>query len=133
MQHLGAGHPARQLTVHVDVFAVDGVADPHFGARRLGALVDPPVDRNVGVLVDDTRGHVLALAIHLHHACIVRQQVRGLQVGAHREDLAFMNQHVSLVQHPFVFACPNGRASNPNRLLLGQLGHAVGRKRVDNA
>ena len=133
VEDLGARHAARKLAVHVHVLAVDGVANPHFGAAGLGSLVHAAVDGNVGVFVDDTGRDVLASAVNFSRNHPGGQQGRGLELGAHGDDLAFVNQHVRALQHAFRFARPHGRVSNPHGFLGQAFGGPVGRERVGDA
>ena len=132
VEDLGARHPAGQLAVHVDVLAVDRMANPHFCAARLGSFVHPTVHGDVRVLVDHAWGHVFALGVqlHRHHPC--GQQLRRVQLGPHGHELAFVEQHVGAVEHPLFLARPHRRVADPHGLRFKPVRCAVRGERVHN-
>ena len=132
VEDLGARHPAGQLAVHVDVLAVDRVANPHFRAARLGSFVHPAVHGDVRVLVDHAGGHVFALGIQLHRHDPCGQQLRRIELGPHGHEFAFVDQYVGAVEHPLFLARPHRRVADPHGLRFKPVRRAVRSERVDN-
>ena len=132
MQDLGARHPAGQLSIHVDVLAVDGVANPHFGAARLGAFVHPAVHGDVRVLVNHTWRHVFALGVQLHRHHPRGQQVRRIELGTHGHKLALVDQHIGVRQHALFLTRPHRGVADPHGLRLDPIRCAVSRERIDD-
>ena len=133
VQKLGRGHPASELAVDVDVFAVEGTGDAHFGAAGLGAFVDAAGDGDVAVLVDDAGRHVAAGRVDLLNGRQVLAQHGGrVEVAAHRCNPASVDEDVGPLQHPRRITRPHRRIPDPHRPGGGPLREPVGLERVDD-
>ena len=59
VQDVGAGHPAGEVPVDVDVVRIQDIFDPHHRGYRQAAFIDAAADCYVGVAIDDAGHRIL--------------------------------------------------------------------------
>ena len=110
------------MTIDVDIIRVEVISDADFGGDGLTAFVDG-AGRDVGVLVDQAGGNVLAGTVD-HFGGGITDALSNLC------DLAVLHQHIRILQFTLSVAGPHGGVADQQVLSNGLLRPAIRQKGI---